>query len=93
MKTTVSERQIKTAKQELERKIGKSREEWCKKNPYPSWQAEEEWEKKHISPRRKYDADKKKSVKHLEEKMESVLFDARMGKMTDVELYEAVKSF
>lgn len=86
-------RQIETAKKELERKIGTAREDWCKKNPYPSWQTEEEWEKKHVSPRRKHEAAKKNAVKHLESKKEAILFDASMGKIDEAELYQAVKEF
>jgi len=90
---TIRVRQIEAATKELERKIFSAREAWCKKNPYPTWQTEEEWEKRHISPRRKHEAGKKNAVKHLEAKKGAILFDARMGKIDERTLYEAVKAF
>jgi hypothetical protein len=92
-KGEASSRQIETAKDEIDRKISAARTDWRDKHPRPSYIAEEEWDRKHLSPFRVHSAAEKKAMQGLVNKRESLLFDARMGKITADELYAKVKAF
>lgn len=93
MKNQPTMRQINAAREQLDRALSEARSAWRKANPRPSYEAEEEWERKHRSPIRLHEDAEKKAMRAIEDRREALLFDARMGKITADELYAKAKAF
>ena len=92
-KNEATMRQINAVKEELDRKLKAMREAWNHNNPRPSWKIEEDWERKHRSPRQMHGDAEQKAMKAFEAKREAILFDAKMGKITAEELYAKANAF
>ena len=91
-KQNATMRQINAVRDELSKKRQKAMEDWRSKNPRPSWEEEDAWEKKHRSPQRIHDTAMRKVEGALLAKHDALLFDARMGKITADELYHRFKA-
>ncbi len=86
-------RQIESAKNEMNNRVRELRQRLEEKDPRPTYEQEREWEKRHPSPRAKWEIRMASKTAPLFRRMDQILFDARMGKITAEELYEKVKKF
>ena len=90
---TATARQLNAAKERMKQKIAAVRAEWTESNPEPSWEVEQAWLTRHSSPKTKHSRGKAKAVKPLVDKMNALLFDAKMGRLDADAFYALVQQF
>jgi len=84
---------ITAAEAQMRRRIKDYQDEYEEKHPQPTWEQNRTWERAHPSPREKHSQAIARIAEPFFEKMEDILFDAKMGRLTEKELYDKVKSF
>jgi hypothetical protein len=89
----ITERQLRTAKRELDGVLLKLRKKFEEKHPRPGYEQEMEWEQRNLSPRRRHEMKISKHTARPCEEAERIMFDARMGKMDGDAFYKAISDF
>ena len=77
----------------MRQKLIEKSEQWAESHPGCSWEADQAWRAKHPSPMERHGRARTKAMAPLKAKRDAILFDARMGKISADELYEAAKKF
>lgn len=93
VKVKVTMRQIDAAREKMTRKIDDIRRQFTINHPAPSYETEEAWKLKNPSPMAKHRALIDRTVKPLRDKMEEIIYQARMEMITDDELFAKVNKF
>lgn len=86
-------RQINAAIEDMDRKLRKRQNEWDEKNQAPDWSTENEWKLKYKSPRDRHYEKRDKHLQADKDKMNKIILDAKMGKITAEQLYDRIEKF
>lgn len=92
-KDIASQRQMNAVEKRLKELRNLVLQRWIEKNPGPSWKVEDAWRKANPSPQDQHNDKRNAKAKELDAKISSLIYDARVGKITADEFLQKVDSF